>query len=193
MQPDKPRPIFIGGIHGVGKSTTCSKVSDELNIPHLTASDLIRQYKKEASIQDADQEKRVVDIPANQDILITALHNSVIAADTYILDGHFTLIDSLGAVKPVPISVFEEMNPKALFIITEKPELIQSRLLLRDEKDYCSKELRTMQDAEIEQAQKIAKGIDVPLYQISFASVTKMSETIGKFIKNLMNHKPNTI
>ena len=34
--------IFIGGIHGVGKGTLCEKVCNDLNIRHLSASEVLK-------------------------------------------------------------------------------------------------------------------------------------------------------
>ena len=34
--------IFIGGIHGVGKGTLCEKVCNELNLQHLSASEVLK-------------------------------------------------------------------------------------------------------------------------------------------------------
>jgi adenylate kinase len=33
---------FIGGIHGVGKSTICQQICDKLNLVYLSASELIK-------------------------------------------------------------------------------------------------------------------------------------------------------
>jgi broad-specificity NMP kinase len=33
---------FIGGIHGVGKSTICRQICSELNLEYLSASELIK-------------------------------------------------------------------------------------------------------------------------------------------------------
>lgn len=35
--------IFIAGIHGVGKSTLCKKLSSRYNIEHYSASELIKK------------------------------------------------------------------------------------------------------------------------------------------------------
>jgi adenylate kinase len=182
LQPKKPRPIFVGGIHGVGKSTICSDICAEFNIPHLTASDLIRQYKKETLIQDVDREKRVGNISTNQDILITALNNSVIEDDTYILDGHFTLFDSLGLVKPIPTNVFFQIKPKALFVITEKPETIQLRLMDRDESDYNLYKLSEMQKAETVHARRVSEEIGVNLHEVSSSQLDLLRDYIKDII-----------
>ncbi len=39
--------VFVGGIHGVGKSTLCSKFNNLLGISHYSASDLIKKKNRE--------------------------------------------------------------------------------------------------------------------------------------------------
>jgi len=34
--------IFIGGIHGVGKGTLCKRIASDLNIIHLSASEVLK-------------------------------------------------------------------------------------------------------------------------------------------------------
>jgi len=177
------RPIFIGGIHGVGKSTLCSKVCSEFNIPHLVAGDVIRKFKEANSIHHVDQGKHVEDIPVNQDILISALNETAIDYSNYVLDGHFTLFDRLGAIHPVPMSTFSIINPVVLFVVVDKPESICSRLLSRDEDTYCPKVLGDMQDAEVTHAFEVAKDIGIQAHQVSPASFSFINEIIGELNK----------
>jgi adenylate kinase len=50
--------FFIGGIHGVGKSTICQQVCREMNIEYLSASELL----KWGEINDDVKNKNVEDI-----------------------------------------------------------------------------------------------------------------------------------
>jgi len=145
----------------------------------LVAGDVIRKYKEEYSIHHADQGKRVGDIPANQDVLVSALSDIAVDGAKYILDGHFSLFDSLGAVHPVPISTFIAINPAVLFVVVDEPEEIRLRLLLRDEDVYCPKELGAMQDAEVEHAIEVAKHIGIQLYKVSTTSLSQITEVIA--------------
>jgi len=181
LQAEKPRPILVGGIHGVGKSTLISKVCAELRLPHLVASKVIHQFKIENRIEHKDTGKRTNNIDANQDVLISALNNAAIESPTYILDGHFTLFDSHGAIQTVPTSTFMAIKPIGLFVIIDDPESIQSRLLLRDEKAYCSTQLEEMQLAEVNHAANVARDLGIKLHKISSVS----EEPIREFIIGL--------
>jgi len=197
LQPEKPRPIFIGGIHGVGKSTVASKVCTELNFPHLTASEVIHKFKEKKLIESVDEGKLSNDINLNQDVLISALNHMVINNTNYILDGHFTLFDSEGTIQQVPTSTFSVINPIGLFVIIDKPESIRSRLLLRDKKTYCKIKLEEMQNAELDHASNVAKYLGVDLHEISPISGHIIKEYIidlnkDKILKGLDNRAPTT-
>jgi len=182
---ENPKPIFIGGIHGVGKSTICAKICAELNMPHLIAGDVIRKFKKTNSIHHVDQGKRVGNIPVNQDILVSALNKIVIDHSSYVLDGHFTLFDSSGAVHPIPISTFSAINPAIMFLVVDEPELIQSRLLSRDEETYCPKALGEMQDAEVDHASAVSKNLNIELHKVHPLSFSEIHEILANHLDSL--------
>jgi hypothetical protein len=65
--------IFVGGIHGVGKTTLCKKLTEELHFNHYSASQLIKMLKSENGDGD-NKNKGVKNIDGNQDLLITAIN-----------------------------------------------------------------------------------------------------------------------
>lgn len=68
--------IFVGGIHGVGKSTVCKQVGEKLGIEYLSASDVLKWRDIKADYKD----KNVEDIGYTQDKLIVGL-NQIIKID----------------------------------------------------------------------------------------------------------------
>lgn len=70
--------IFVCGVHGVGKTTFCQRLAKTLNIPHFSASALIRE-KASYAVSEKSGDKQVKDIDANQVIL---LDNVVIFCST---------------------------------------------------------------------------------------------------------------
>ena len=64
--------IFVGGIHGVGKTTLCRKISEKLLLKHFSASDLISNLKSENIAKD----KKVSDVNENQNILLESIKAS---------------------------------------------------------------------------------------------------------------------
>src|SRR5262249_1164106 len=99
--------IFVGGIHGVGKTTYCEKLSSDLNLKHYSASDLIKEVKRTNSVH-----KNVKNIPQNQDILLDAIDKCFYENKWYILDGHFCLLNEQGSISPIPFATFQSIGPR---------------------------------------------------------------------------------
>jgi adenylate kinase len=113
--------IFVGGIHGVGKSQFSNRASQILRIPHFSASELItKQRKAPAAIN-----KRVEDVGDNQDALITAIESHSIKDTKFILDGHFCVFDSADIVQTIPIKTFQKLSPAAVIVLLDEVGRIQ--------------------------------------------------------------------
>jgi len=164
---------FIGGIHGVGKGSICSKVCEQTALLHLTASELLRW--NEISAMD---NKKVDDIPNTQDRLIVGLNNVTKANESYLLDGHFCLFNADGAVEKVPLETFVKIAPKSITVATAKVELIKQRLEKRDKKTYDFDVLSTMQNTESEYAKEIATLLNVPFIEIKNGNFQPLIETV---------------
>lgn len=151
--------VFVGGIHGVGKSTMCKKVSDLGRYKYFTASSLISSYGKKT-----DKEKRVDRIEDNQVALLKQLE--LVRAKDYrvLLDGHFTLINNQSEISPVDIGVFKSMKPDKLVLFKGRPEEIAKRLKGRDGKKWDSSFLERFQEEEEKHAQRVSERINTPLW-----------------------------
>jgi len=174
LQPKKPRPIFVGGVHGVGKTTLCNELALEFRIPHLTASNLIKEHQKIPH----SQHKVVHDIEGNQGALVEALSAIEITSLTYILDGHYTLIDSENEVKRIPLGAFTRVSPLSLVIVTGKPCEIKERLQSRDSTEYTVDFIEYMQELEIKHAQYIAQQTGAHLEIVSAQKVAGLKSII---------------
>lgn len=152
---------FIGGIHGVGKGTICKKVCDQFDIIYLSASELLKWNE----ISEIDN-KKVVDINNTQDRLIAGFRNATKGNSVYLLDGHCSLFNALGEIERVPLETFEKIAPNSITVVTEKPEIIKSRLEERDNQLYDLEVLLEMQNIEIEYAEKISSHLNIPFVVI---------------------------
>jgi len=151
--------IFIGGIHGVGKSFFCDRVKVELSIDTHSASGLIAERKKACFSSD----KLIPDIDDNQQYLLSAINELNSLGKQYLLDGHFCLLDADGQVTRIPEETFYSLHPKAIILLTEKPEIIAKRRKQRDDRNYNLDEIWKFQDEEITFATEIAKTLQIPL------------------------------
>ncbi|MFJ1473575.1 MULTISPECIES: ATP-binding protein [Capnocytophaga] len=174
--------IFVGGIHGVGKSTICRRICAELNIEYLSASKLI----KWSELNEDTNNKKVEDLSLTQDRLIVGLRNVVQENKTYVLDGHFCLLNKENEVIKIPFETFEKIKPIAFIIILAEIEKVKNRLEIRDNKLYDFDLLQELQDKEIAYVEYLADNLNVPLYIYSnteYFSLIKQVETILKIGK----------
>lgn len=150
---------FIGGIHGVGKSTICQNICHELNLEYLSASELL----KWKDINEDVDNKKVKDIPETQYRLILGLANTVQSGRYYLLDGHYCLLNRHNEIVYVPIETFEQINPISLNIILGDISEIKKRLETRDGKFYEYKLLERLQNEELSYAKRLSKTLGITL------------------------------
>ena len=150
---------FIGGIHGVGKSTICRQICKELRMEYLSASNII----KWKDINEDALNKKVKSIPDTQDRLITGLTKVVQENRSYLLDGHYCLLSEENEIIQVPIDTFKLINPISLGIILGEIDEIVHRLGLRDGKPYDRTLLKRMQESELSYARHLSKTLGVTL------------------------------
>lgn len=154
--------IFIGGIHGSGKGTICEALKKQIDIIHLTASEVLKW--NELSTQ---QEKFVKNISATQNRLIINLNKIVQNNKTYLLDGHYCLLNKDGVPEKISIHTFEDIKPTKLILVTAKPQIIKERLKNRDAKTYSIKLINEFQNLEINYAKEISKNLEIPILVIN--------------------------
>lgn len=171
--------IFVGGIHGVGKTQFCKAIMQHLHIDHISASDLIRQAGKSFSTT----EKQVDKVAENQDLLIYALNRYISDFSTLLLDGHFCLLDKELKIQPIPLSTFKHIAPKAVVVVTDEAEIIVERLQKRDSKSYDLALIKRFQEYEIDYAGQVCKNLNVPLLVRNSSST--ITETLS-FVSSLL-------
>ncbi|MCV6623477.1 MAG: ATP-binding protein, partial [Cellvibrionaceae bacterium] len=103
--------FFVAGIHGVGKSTLCRKISERHSLPHYSASELIKRVRSGTY----STEKLAQNVGRNQDFLITAI-NEFVGEQAIILDGHFCLFNKDREVEKIPSQTFTDLSPRAVIL-----------------------------------------------------------------------------
>ncbi|MBB4635218.1 ATP-binding protein [Longimicrobium terrae] len=158
------RLYFVGGIHGSGKTTLCRNLAAKLRAPHHSAGELIRLGGESQEVRD----KTVRDVKKNQTLLLSALNDLRNAGTaTVILDGHYTVVDSTGAICPVEIEVFHALNPSSLVLVDSEPELVVKRLRERDNRDYSLTFVEHHAREEKAHAETISRTLQIPLLLLS--------------------------
>jgi len=168
--------IFVGGIHGVGKTTICQKVFVPLGYHCVTASSLISAYGGRA-----DTNKRVDDVSNNQVALIEQLAFEKKMHCRLLLDGHFTLINSREQIEPIALGVFQKMKPTHIILFKGDPSEIAKRLEVRDGRKWSPEFISSFQDAEERHARHVSDSIGIPLQIIeNTVSPAKIAKSLSR-------------
>ena len=152
--------IFIGGIHGAGKTQFCKSLSNHLNLDTISASDLIRQFGNPPS----NEQKQVERILEQQDLLLLALHQYRPTTNPMLLDGHFCLLNTNSEIENIPITTFKGIAPKVVIVLTAEVKIIQQRLKNRSNiETYDLDFIAEFQNREVSYAEIVAHQLQVPL------------------------------
>lgn len=151
--------IFIGGIHGVGKTTLCKVLAEKYKLVSYSASDLIRRYNSNC----IGEGKQVRDVVNNQKVLLDAVNKYINKNESALLDGHFTLINKDNSFEFVPIDVFRELKLSAVAVIVDEPIEIINRLKHRDSTNYKVDYIREFQEKEINRAIEVCSTLNIEL------------------------------
>ncbi|EKD8217488.1 ATP-binding protein [Listeria innocua] len=153
--------ILLAGIHGVGKSTLLQQINEVYPIESHTISSLI---KKASSQKTTNTSKRTGQINKNQDLWKKELKNIKTTSQKIILDGHFSLLNSQGDIVALPLETFDNVNISGVILKQEKPEIVRSRLLQRDNFNWDVAKIKTFQEVEEKSAKKYSLDTNTPLY-----------------------------
>lgn len=147
--------IFIGGIHGVGKGTLCKKICEDLDLQHLSASEVLKWEE----ISERGN-KLVKDFNITQNRLITNLQQIVKENERYILDGHYFLLNKDNAPEKIEFDTFRTLNPFAFIIVVDDVEEIKRRLENRDKIEYDFDLLFKFQELELDYSKELAEQLN---------------------------------
>lgn len=170
--------IFISGIHGVGKSYFCQIVKEETDIESYSSSTLITEKKHSGFSKD----KFTTDIDDNQQYLLQAVNELKASGQNFILDGHFCLLNTSGEITRIPYETFTHLNPDAIILLMEKPDVIFARRKERDGIEVSVQSIENFQQQECAYAKEVAADINAKLF-IS-GSARDLAQAL-EFIKSL--------
>lgn len=167
--------MFLAGIHGVGKGFLGAAVSSSVGITHLTASQLIREEKGQATW---GVDKKTCNLEGNQLSLIRALGQRRLSHKNILLDGHFVLRDAQGILNPLEATVFKAMNLTGVILLTEAASVIAGRLASRDKVIPNVQEIYELAEAELAHAQIVCKELALPLTEIHAPTLASLEAAI---------------
>lgn len=154
------RILFVGGIHGVGKTQFSTRTADDLNMTRLSASALITQQRN----APAAVNKRVHNVVENQGALIAAIEAQPIQSERILLDGHFCVFDVDDRIQRIPVKTFQELAPVGVVLLYDEVATIQVALRKRDGREFTTAVLKELQENEREHAEQICRSLEIPLH-----------------------------
>jgi adenylate kinase len=165
--------VFVGGIHGVGKSTLCERVAAANDFVHVTASAIIRDAGLKTRLP---KEKMVRDVVANQALLLGGFLKlrSTCTSKGILLDGHFALTTHEGVSERVPIDVFGALQVSSLICLQDSPGAIASRLNMRDGSTGGEDFLSEFQRLELNHAAEVSRELGLRLTIIQAFDIDAM-------------------
>lgn len=152
--------VFVGGIHGVGKTYLGVPAAQHLGIRHATASQLIRE---ERGLQTWGTDKRVAGIDENQAALVSATTRLRAEGQRLLLDGHFVLRDTNGSLAEVDVQVFRDLQIGAVLLLATELDVVHGRLRERGDHSWSESELRLLADYEEAHARRVSAELGLPL------------------------------
>ena len=180
--------IFVGWVHGVGKSTCCEQAGRLLGIQHRSASAMIKSQHADA-ISATD--KAVVSPAANQQCLIQAVTTSFANGEKLLLlDGHFTIPTTAGQVERIPAEVFEALNVSGIVVLVEEPHVIRKHRKRRDGNAPEVTAIEESQAMELEHARQIACALACPFTPLASNDRTAFAAEIRKILQEIYRGNP---
>lgn len=168
--------IFLGGIHGVGKSSLCEKIFIPFGYECFTASQLIKTsggtLRKDKAVENLDQ---------NQALLVSRVRYQQKKSFRFLLDGHFVLKDINSQLQKIPLEVFRCLKLTKLILLTGNEQDIAQRLNKRDGQRWEVGFLQDFQNIEREHAHFISQELGIPLL------VCDIHNSLNKIKKFLYN------
>jgi adenylate kinase len=153
--------IFLGGVHGVGKTSMCNRISERFQLIVVSASAIIRAERSQPS---SDSRTAVMNVDGNQDLLIRGVQRLVTnEPGHYLLDGHFALRTLGGNIEEVATDVFHSIGAKGLVCLVDEPSAIAQRLAERDGESQDLDAISQLQAAELSSAELVSRTLGIHL------------------------------
>lgn len=153
--------IFLGGVHGVGKSSMCSDFGERYQMNVLSAGAIIRAERQNPL---PDTRTTVQDVSGNQELLVRGIRRQRdVLPGRYLLDGHFVLKTTAGNIEEIGVDIFSAMGVSHLVCLHDDPTAIARRLSERDGSVQDVDAIATLQLAELDRAAFVSGSLGVNL------------------------------
>lgn len=171
--------IFVAGVYGVGKSSTCALLSKKLQIPWLSASNIIKDERGSATW---GKQKLTEKIEENQILLLRGIQRALRSQPNLIIDGHFSLLDKDMRVTPIGEETLTGLNISIIVLLEDSPPKISKRLFDRDGIKWPNSLLQELIDTEKSLAIQFHKDHEIPLGIFKWNAVAEIADFLESSI-----------
>jgi adenylate kinase len=141
-------------------------LAESLPASHVKAGALIRETASAAhTVTVGIGNKAVPDVEGNQGLLLRGLNlfRSRIGSGPILLDGHFALLDSSGAIVKVPVHVYEAIGPVAVLLVEAANDVVHGRLVKRDGAAPSTTTISLLAECERTAAMAVSSQLAIPI------------------------------
>lgn len=171
--------VFVGGIHGVGKTYLGAPAAKYLGIRHATASQLIRE---ERGLQTWSSDKRVNGVDENQAALISAIRRLRAEGQRLLLDGHFVLRGADRCLLEVDVQVFRDLEIAAVLLLAENSDVVMGRLRERGDNSWAELELQELAECEEAHARRVSSELGLPFRHLISANRDEFTTALSDIL-----------
>lgn len=154
--------VFVGGVHGVGKTTFSRGLAERIGADQVSASELIRDARN----CDELTTKRVANVERNQDLLVEGLNKASFRRKLVLLDGHFCLMESNGNYADVPLATFCAVAPAGVILLEADAVTIHERMTSRGGTVLAPYDIAEFQRRETERALWVSQQLGIELLRL---------------------------
>jgi adenylate kinase len=173
--------IFLGGVHGVGKTSMCDQISEKFGLKVVSASAIIRAERAQPS---SDSRTAVMNVGGNQELLVRGVQRLVKnEPGNYLLDGHFALRTLGGNIEEVGADVFHSIGVKGLICLVDEPSAIAQRLAERDGVSQDLDAISQLQVAELSSANLVSRTLGIHLNVIRAFDERAFGESVRALLE----------
>ena len=162
--------IFVGGVHGSGKTQLCKKIQEVIPCNYISASQLLQWKKKEKTVEN---------VLENQKKLKEILLKNIRPNELNLIDGHFALWNKDFKCETVPLDFFENLFIKAIVVINENSETVYNRLLHRNLLSFSLRDIQQLAHAEYNHAKIVSERLRVPFLEVNENEIEVIFKQIG--------------
>ncbi len=169
--------IFLGGVHGVGKTSMCAGVSERFDLQVISASAIIRAERAQPS---SDSRTAVSNVGGNQGLLVRGVQRIVAdVPERYLLDGHFALRTLAGHIEEIDADVFRAIGVSGLICLIDDPAAIAQRLSARDGDVHDAIAISQLQAAELSSAEAVSRTLGLGLNVVQAFDARAFEDCLG--------------